>query len=255
MGKLIQSQFFPQISLDCGNYDFLENPSNITLFVISSLLHVMDNKLPIKSVPQTTIAFSEKSDHPICYRDAGLIILTANPNAWDQLSYQLAHEMCHRIIPNEVVQNLRWLEESICELSSYYFLPQLSKHWRRKKYNLVYKKTNKPYYSAFEKYVENDKQKVVPLELSSFASDSPSDESQLLVANCEIREKNAYIATSLLPIFNMHPNTWRSVPLLASLKSNASLESSLEEWIALSPEESRIGLQKIAQIFGAKISQ
>ena len=81
MGKLIQSQFFPQISLDCGNYGFLENPSNITLFVISSLLHVMDNKLPIKSVPQTTIAFSEKSDHPICYRDAGLIILTANPNA------------------------------------------------------------------------------------------------------------------------------------------------------------------------------
>lgn len=59
MGKLIPVNSFPQISLDCGSYEFLENPENNTHFVISSLLHVINTKLSINSVPLTTIAFSE----------------------------------------------------------------------------------------------------------------------------------------------------------------------------------------------------
>lgn len=255
MGKLISLKSFPQISLDCSNYDFLENPQNNTHFVISSLLHVMSSKLPIKSVPSTKIVFSENIEKPNCDRDSGFIFLAVNPNTWDQLAYQLAHEMCHRVIPNDVVRNLRWLEESICELSSYYFLPQLSKYWRRKNVNLVYKQTNKPYYPAFEKYVKNDRKKAIELDLSSFTVLPPSDELKSLIDDCEIREKNAYIATSLFPIFNKYPRTWHAIPLLGALSPDFSLEASLAEWIALSPEESHIGLQKIAQIFGTEIPQ
>ena len=252
MGKLISIESFPQISLDCGNYEFLENPKNNTVFVVSSLLHIMDSKLPIKNAPSTKISFSENRENPICYRDLGLIILTANPNKWNQLAYQLSHEMCHHVIPNKVTQNLRWLEESICELSSYYFLPRLSKQWRRKNVNLVYAKNNKPYYPAFENYVKDNRKKAVEVDLSSFSEVPPSNELRALIGNCELREKNAYIAITLLPIFNRYPCTWRAVPLLGSLSPDLSLEASLTEWIELSPEESRIGLQKIAEIFGVK---
>ena len=253
MGKLISLNSFPQFSLDCGSYEFLENPKNNTHFVISSLLHVMNNKLPVESVPKTTIAFSENGKNPICYRESGLIILTANPNKWDQLAYQLSHEMCHRVIPNDVVQNLRWLEESICELSSYYFLPQLSKYWRRKNVNLVYAKTNKPYYPAFEKYVKNDWQKAIEINLSSFSTCPLSNELQALINNCELREQNAYIAKALLPIFKNHPNTWLAISFLGTLNPDVSLETSLEEWIKLSPKECHIGLQKISKIFGIEL--
>lgn len=252
MGKLISLKTFPQISIDCGDYCFLESPQNNTFFVISSLFHVMSGKLPIENVPETIIAFSEERECPICYRESGLIILTSNPNSWCQLTYQLAHEMCHRVIPNDVTKNLRWLEESICELSSYYFLPQLSKHWRRKKFNLVNAKTKKPYYPEFEKYVKNDWQKAVELNLSSFSTYPPSDELQTLINNCELRGRNAYIAKSLLPIFNSHPNTWHSIPLLGVLSPDFPLEASLTEWIDLSPEECHTGLQKIVEIFGTK---
>lgn len=231
---------------------FLENPKNNTIFVVSSLLHVMSGKFPIESVPSTIISFSENMENPICYRECGLIILTANPNKWNQLTYQLAHEMCHRVIPNEVTQNLRWLEESICEMSSYYFLPRLSKYWRRKRVNLVNAKTRKPYYSEFEKYVKNDWQKATELNLSSFSICPPSDELQTLINNCELREQNAYIAKALLPIFNSYPNTWHAISILGSLSPSLPLEASLTEWIDLSPEECRTGLQKIAEIFGTK---
>lgn len=251
MGKLISLEYFPQISLDCGEDQYLKQTPNNTLYVISSLLHVMSSKLPIKDLPATTIAFSENRNTPICFRNCGLIILSAHPNRWDQFSYQLAHEICHRVIPSDVVKNLRWLEESICELSSYYFLPLLTKNWRRKRIPLVYAKTNKPYYPAFEKYVKNERKKAVPFDLSSFLSQTPSDELQMLINDCEIREKNAYIAVSLLPIFKQYPNTWYSIPLLGNLTASAPLRYSLEEWIKLSPEESRVGLQQIARLFGA----
>ncbi|HJA64805.1 MAG TPA: hypothetical protein H9955_00660 [Candidatus Mediterraneibacter cottocaccae] len=255
MGKLIQLKSFSQISVDCGNYDFLENPTNNTIFVISSLLHVMNAELCIEHIPSTIISFFENAKAPVCNRKSGLIILAANPNSWNQLAYQLAHEMCHRAIPNDVVKNLRWLEESICELSSYYFLPHLSKHWRRKNVNLIYAKTNKPYYPAFEKYVKDARKKAIELNLSSFSVIPPSDELQSLIDDCEIREKNAYIATSLLPIFYKYPCTWHAVPLLGTLSPDLSLEASLIEWIELSPEECRIGLRKIAKIFGIELPQ
>lgn len=253
MGKLISVESFPQISIDCGDYAFLEDPKNNTIFVISSLLHVMSTKLFIEYIQPTIIAFSESRKNPICYRDSGLIILSANPNKWNQLAYQLAHEMCHRVISNEVTKNLRWLEESICELSSYYFLPQLSKYWRRKGIMWKNPATNKPYYPEFEKYAKNDRKKATMIDLPSFSATPIPDELQSLIDDCEIREKNAYIANSLLPIFDRRPNTWRAIPFLGDLKANESLETSLREWITLAPTEARAGLQRIALLFGVQV--
>lgn len=114
----------------------------------------------------------------------------------------------------------------------------------------------RPYYPFFTSYVEDDQKKAIIFDLDSFCSSAHASPDLLkLIMDCEIRDMNAHIANELLPIFKSYPKTWHAIPLMASLRSDVSLEAFLEEWIALSPEESRIGLQKIAQIFGAKISQ
>ena len=113
--------------------------------------------------------------------------------------------------------------------------------------------TNKPYYPEFEKYAKNDRKKATMIDLPSFSATPIPDELQSLIDDCEIREKNAYIANSLLPIFDRRPNTWRAIPFLGDLKANESLEISLREWITLAPTEARAGLQRIALLFGVQV--
>lgn len=48
---------------------------------------------------------------------------------WCQFIYQFAHEFCHYIIPQNVAQTMRWFEESLCELSSQFFLLKSAEQW------------------------------------------------------------------------------------------------------------------------------
>lgn len=253
MGYLLSLKIFPQISVDCGSTEISKLKGQPFLFVIDSLLHVMNISLPVESAPNVIIAFDESRERPTCLRQSRLIILTTPHSQWNRLAYQLSHEMCHMLIANDVPENLRWLEESICELSSYYFLSKLSKYWRRKKCNFVSAATKKPYYTEFETYVKNDSRKATPFDLSVFTSDDQSSDLSELIKNCELRNRNAHVANCMLPIFNKHPDTWHAVPYLCYIPPNLSLQDSLKEWIALSPLESRTGLEKISNLFGLSV--
>lgn len=253
MGKLIALNRFPNFFLDCGADESLEVDASSTIFLLDSLLHVMDNSLPIKDSLSATIAFSQSYDCPTCYKHQNLIILHTSPSRWAQVAYQLAHELCHLAIKHDVAPNLHWLEESICELASYYFLPRLSKHWRRAKVKYKIAKTQKPYYPEFEKYVDNDKKKATQFDISNLASTTPSSELQILIDNHLLRDKNAYIAANLLPIFTRYPNTWHAIPFLSRITPNQTLQDSLKEWIEISPPEARPGLVLVAKQFGASL--
>lgn len=252
MGKLIPLKLFPQFSLDCGSDAALEYDPDTTIFVLDSLLHVMNIYLPIQNAHPAMIILSETQPYPICYRNTRHIFLTANPSSWCQLTYQLAHEMCHYIIPNNVTSNLRWFEESICELSSYYFLPQLSEYWNRIQVSF-YTETNSLYYPEFQKYAKNDQCKATFIDISTFAQHDSHPDLLSLIGDCEQRDKNAYIANRLLPIFTEFPDTWHAIPFLCQISPNQSFQDSLSQWIALSPKDARIGLQELAQVFGAAI--
>lgn len=246
---------FPQITLDCTTSNLLPGQIDNLLFVLHSVAHVTNISLPLVGIRPVVIIIDPTKKNPTCHRSLQKIYLSSPPTRWCKMAYQFAHELCHYVIPSEVPFNLRWLEESICELSSYYFLPKISKYWKRIGINL---KTSdgELYYPFFTSYVEDDQKKAVSFDLASFCSSTHTSSDLLkLIKDCEIRNMNTHVANELLPIFKSHPKTWHAIPLLASINSNMSLEASLAEWIALSPEESHIGLQKIAQIFGTEIPQ
>ena len=164
-------------------------------------------------------------------------------------TYQLAHEMCHTVIHGKVQQNLRWLEESICELSSYYFLPKLSEYWQNTAINLM-TADGQLYYPCFKTYVENDVQKAIPFEISQLCKTPKTQLAKKLDSDPYLRDMNSYIANRLLPIFQSHPNTWSAVPLLCNISDTSSLSDALLEWISISAAECRSALIEISNIFG-----
>lgn len=245
MGKLISINSFPQIHFNCGKSDTADENM---LLVIDTLLRVMNEVLPIQSV-STTITIQKERECPACFKESDLIILNSNPSSWSRLAYQLAHEMCHTVIHGKVQQNLRWLEESICELSSYYFLPKLSEYWQNTAINLM-TADGQLYYPCFKTYVENDVQKAIPFEISQLCKTPKTQLAKKLDSDPYLRDMNSCIANRLLPIFQSHPNTWSAVPLLCNISDTSSLSDALLEWISISAAECRSALIEISNIFG-----
>ena len=253
MGKLTNLKSFPHFSVDFGDDSSSKIITESALFALDSLLYVMNLSLPIQAYPNALIAFSLHHTHPVCYRESNLIILSCDKNNWNQATYQLAHEVCHLMIPGEVVPELCWLEESICELSSYFFLPKITKYWLRLGRSNDIETTKQNYAPYFESYVLADQKKAEPFNLSLLISDSNASELSSLMNSPYLRQKNAYIAVKLLPIFKKYPKTWHAIPYLSKLPSGLSLFDSLTKWIELSPTETHTGLQKMAELFGASM--
>lgn len=252
MNTLKKLEHFSNISFDYIRsglqYFEAENP----LFVLDSVAYVFNISIPLNSIAPVTVIFDTSREHPTCYRVTHEIYLKVRPQSWSQIAYQFAHELCHYVIPNDVTTTLAWLEESICELSSYYFLPKISKYWKRLGVQLLTDK-NELYYPCFTTYVEDDCKKAIEFDLSKF-SDNTSPDLLELSNNCTLRKKNAHIANNLLPIFKKNPKTWHAIPFLCLIRPNQDISSSLKEWIVLSPPESRNGLVEVARVFGVSES-
>ena len=195
----------------------------------------------LESLP-LTIVYSENLPNPSCQRELRLILLSTRPYSWSQVVYQFAHELCHYAIPGHVSQNLRWIEESICQMSSIYFLHAISRLWKTQ--GVMYQSTDgKPYYLSFESYATDDAQRA---EKFNFTDSSVL---QYLESECEDRPKNRHLANYLLPIFTALPGTWRAVPLLCRV-NEPTLQEALSAWIQVSPPEAQPGLRQIRSLFG-----
>lgn len=253
MGKpIVALNLFPQFSVNWGeNYDSGTNLCR-SVFVLDSLLHVMNFHLPIKDLASTTVLFDLQRGNPNCLKESRIIFLSCSPSHWTQTTYQLAHEMCHLVISAEVIPELQWLEESICELSSLYFLPKISKLWKDLDVRLP-ASNNTLYSSLFEKYALDSRSDITPFNLSLLATNPVESELSSLIADCYQRSKNRYVSLQLLPIFEHFPKTWHAIPYLSKVPDQLSFPDSLAKWIELSPTESRIGLQEMAAVFGASI--
>lgn len=186
------------------------------------------------------------ADHPVTYRSQGVILLSAHDRFWCKYAYQFAHELCHFQIPAKVPQQLRWFEESLCELASYYFLPRISALW----------KTNPPYPNwrtyadHFTTYVQNDMQKAESFNLSLL--DNPSVFEHLNRDEYD-RKKNSYVALQLLPIFENASDLWSAIHLLSDIPDGLSLADSLRHWHSLTPEKHRNSIRQILQVFSIEI--
>ena len=181
-------------------------------------------------------------DHPVIYCNHNVILLSARDRFWCKYAYQFAHEYCHFQIGGAVPQQLRWLEESLCELASYFFLPRIGDLW---KINPPYPNW-KDYAESFRIYCIQDQQQATPFELALLGN---PDILAHLIQNEYDRPKNAYVALKLMPVFEANPCLWSAVHIIKSVPKNLTFSESLRCWRDLSPEEFRKDIDAIAWIF------
>lgn len=233
----------------------VEHDYSNLLLVLEKIYTMMRDTLNFGDINKLNIVFNDFS-YPMSLNEANLIILVSPESQFNRAAYQFSHELCHFVILGKVNNSLLWFEEAICELSSYYFLTQLSFVWKSNKIpikitnsiNVVSLKDSKgkPYPPLFKSYVENDAKKEKYIQLKGLLSnpkikDFENDPVQ--------REYNAYLSNKMLPIFTKYPKTWHAIPCWGLVKSN-NLKDALYEWYELSPMKSKVGIKKILNLFG-----
>lgn len=179
---------------------------------------------------------------PSCSRNDNLIKLDTDIDLWSQAAYQFSHELCHFCIPYDVTSNLRWFEESICEMASYFFLRKLTMLWTDININLK-TSDNRLYAPCFTTYVIETSNNAQAFNLHDTSIIS------LLEKDCYQRLFNKHVANQLLPIFSELTSTWKAVPLLCHIPSNLKIQESIKYWIQISPEECLNGLTRIFKLF------
>lgn len=185
--------------------------------------------------------------NPRCDREGKHIFLTSSDKYYSKYVYQFAHEYCHYQLPFSPVQELRWLEESICELASLYTLRQVDKQWE-----VVPPYPNwRNFHSNFTKYAENAEKSYESINLDF--SVEPNEILSYLRREEYDRAKNMYIALKLLPLFYRRPELWHSVPFLCRVNERRTFHLALKEWQQVSPAESRAALAELALIFSIEL--
>lgn len=218
----------------------LKIPDNETQSSVSSPCFVLGNAsllfsryVPSLAKKSLTIQMFPTDHIPRCIRQQNLIFLNCEIDRWNQLAYQFAHELCHFTIPVEVHPKLRWVEESICQAASIFFLFQLAR---------LFAQNLDPYAPFFSSYAEQDARTA-----TSFNWKDPAELSAL-EADPYLREKNSYVANHLLPIIWEAPRLWAAVPLLGSVRVVPSIQAGLDQWLRLTPSDLQPDLRRIIDV-------
>lgn len=229
-----------EISIKCENQN--------TQQVLVSAIQIFSQYCDFKNVTNINIDFNLNAKEPISYKDIGQIFLCADTQDWCKVVYQLFHELCHCVIIGHVHPKFMWFEESICELSSYFFMEKLSHYWLINNVNLTDENGN-PYACYFKQYAHNDFNKAFPYSPKCFHSDMHINSLLIRMQNNPIlRELNANIAIILLPIFKVNPELWKTITYLGSVKSY-EVTNALAEWKRYCPSEFSSSIDKVIKEF------
>lgn len=185
-----------------------------------------------------------------------VIQLTARDGRWFQYVFQFAHELCHvlsnfdhkeTIGDEKVDENNQWFEESLCETASLFTLRRLAVVWE----------VNPPtrnwsgygnMFSAYAIRLMSESHRHLPAGQSF--RDWYVENKSSLNDNPYLREKNELVAAKLLPLFEAHPELWRSIPYLNPKKTSASkpFTQYMADWQAASPDKTLP--DQVLQLFG-----
>lgn len=166
---------------------------------------------------------STNSEAPICYKVYNSIILNADIKYWCQVAYQYCHELCHYCILGHTDQKFKWLEESICELSSVYFMDILAKEWSNGQLYPEYSVHIKDYANNLLSSDQCKKFNLIDLTNGSKIF-------KLLASNQYLRDYNKTIAKKLLQTFKKNPILWDQITKIGFIHNAQSLEGFLNEW-------------------------
>ena len=210
----------------------LSLPSNIEALLVDTASHL--NRLLRTPFTGTIVVVPAPPSDPAPmthYRPSSnepfRIQLAAGDRRWAQFAYQFSHEFCHIVSDYERLRENPngWFHEAICELASVFTLRCMAERWS----------SCAPYPNWVE-YWDS---------LLSYAEDCLSSEDHRLPAETTLsawllaeeetlrkdrylRDKNATVAYSLLPIFESDPRGWNSIRKLSD--SSASFRDYLHDW-------------------------
>ncbi|ARE01471.1 hypothetical protein [Lactococcus lactis] len=150
-----------------------------------------------------------------------------------QIIYQLAHELCHYFIKKGIKNDeLKYFEESLCELSSHFFLRNKTTYYLNSRFrNLV------EYAPVLSDYSSDALASATEFELSFSTSYDRYD-----------RNNNKHIVKLILPIFEKTPSLWSEVPKLADIEAS-TIGKLLDLWKNKATAEHKKAIQEIQNIF------
>ena len=236
------------LSIDI-NYQHCQQ-SDLTEQVISTLVITIIHlyNLDFKKIPKShKIVIDPNFEYPQTFKNECRIQIACDPVYYSQFAYQYCHELCHLMIDNDVYEDYRWFEESLCELASIYFLPIISKEWMN---NHVDFKTSDGQLFAplFGEYSAN----VISSNFKEFdLHDLSNDNSEISVKlkkNPYHRDLNKYVALNLLTYFQVIDNLWEFVPSVCSIQTSKPFLEFIDEWYQLN-NSSKLSNSGISSLF------
>lgn len=169
--------------------------------------------LKIKQSEETNLLY------PITYRSRKEIILLCPSLYPYQFYYQLSHELCHWMIPRDVSDKLRWLEEVIAVIAPPFFAPMIKSLDQ----------------TVLLQYLNGEFRDAVPVDFSSLFV--PGSETITALENNRenFTDYSHYetISLKLLPTVQQHPAFWKAVPLLCDVEPAPDLKTSFDRWLSL----------------------
>jgi hypothetical protein len=182
--------------------------------------------------------------------------LNAQCTYWAKFAFQFAHEFCHVLAAQSHDPDLRWqnvehcnfwLEESLCEVASYFALRALGRSWKSP--------IEWPFEAEFFNVYSSNRMEEAPRQLPQGQSFQQwfNEEESFLQENPVHgdREKNCIVASQLLPLFEKYPAGWETIPFLnvGERIVNKPLKAHLTEWRDNSPPDLHDFISRIAGVF------
>lgn len=208
------------------NIKVIGDKSNTTIFIAEQIIDIFSEIFPFIEDKKIIIYQAPHYDYPYCATDKSHILITAESTYYCQISFQIAHELLHFIIPgnyNQTIKNQRF-EESLADMMSSYILQILCDKWRENylaSYDLQFGINFSHYFNNESKKIEAFKIK----ELNSYNSELLND----FQSDPYKREHLKYLALKMLPIFKEHPILWQSILHLHRISDNLTLSGILNE--------------------------
>ena len=196
---------------------------------------------PTKSLddkPITIYRFSPETPYPI--------LLQAREKYWCKFAYQFSHELCHVLSDYERLRENPngWFHEAVCELASVFALRRMAERWP---ISPPYPNWTE-YAGALSSYAEEllslrERRLPVGTPLATWLS----SEEDALREDRYLRDKNAVVAYSLLPIFESEPTGWNAVRRLPD--SVAMFKDYLLDWHSQVAPVDKPFVNRIIQLF------
>lgn len=218
--------------------------SSDPLLIIKDVCDLMLKSFDEHPDKELLIIDNPQLGHPMCLKDNSIIFLsTAGNTYWAQNAYQLTHELCHYFIKKKATKyDNSWLEESICELASIYFLSEIAVSWS---ISDDIKKSS--YSSSITDYVSDLLNPTINVDLK-YLGIKGSTLYEEMNSDTYIRDKNNFIANKLLPIFQMTPSLWEDVYLIRKFNIK-DLNSFFDDWSKFAKQDNKEAIFEIQNLF------